>query len=260
MSFPALGQAINFKHYADGTKMRQVDKAILMYITYRYNDEIGYAWAGIERIADDCCTSKPTLLESLKRLGDGGLIEVVATRNAIGGRSNNRYYLPWFKAGGDRPEVPSLSKEPLQPEVKPASAASSKEIGSTIKEDKDTIKTQSPKGDSSGCLSLTAQRVLEAHRDAYGRSKRLQPNPTLAARLETACTEYGEDALKKAVEWAALKEIPFPNLIASIRGAKKWAEESKGGDNGRANEGGSRSTQDCTARSTEPSPFAAWDD
>jgi len=74
-----------------------VPKSVLICICDRYNDEFGYAWPSVKRIATDTGWSVRTVANAISYLKDEGLIE---TRRQYYLRDHtkgpNRYYLPRF--------------------------------------------------------------------------------------------------------------------------------------------------------------------
>lgn len=71
------------------------NKSILMYICDRYNDEFGYAWPSIVRIAEDTGWSVRTVTRSLAWLESRSYITCHRQFYAVNGSpASNRYYLP----------------------------------------------------------------------------------------------------------------------------------------------------------------------
>lgn len=94
--------------WAKNQQLSGVDKSILLCIADRFNDERGYAWPSISRIAADTGWSSRTVSSSIARLKQAGLVETrrqYFSRDASPGP--NRYYLP------------SLSPAPTTPAVFP---------------------------------------------------------------------------------------------------------------------------------------------
>jgi hypothetical protein len=72
-----------------------VDKAVLMYICDRYNENFGYAWPSISRISRDTGWSTATIDRSLRRLERRNYIATYHQFYTFdGATASNRYYLP----------------------------------------------------------------------------------------------------------------------------------------------------------------------
>ena len=71
-----------------------VQKSVLMYLANRYNEELGYAFPSIARIAKETCWSKSAVENALKGLKASGLIQTNKQYSpSDGSYSSNRYYL-----------------------------------------------------------------------------------------------------------------------------------------------------------------------
>ena len=71
-----------------------VQKSVLMYLANRYNEQLGYAFPSIARIARETCWSKSAVENALKGLKASGLIQTNKQYSPHDGSySSNRYYL-----------------------------------------------------------------------------------------------------------------------------------------------------------------------
>ena len=71
-----------------------VQKSVLMYLANRYNEQLGYAFPSIARIAKETCWSKSAVENALKGLKASGLIQTNKQYSpSDGSYSSNRYYL-----------------------------------------------------------------------------------------------------------------------------------------------------------------------
>lgn len=92
---PVSIDAINWCR--DERGVRGPNKAVLHSICDRYNDEYGYAWPTISRIAKDSGWSDRTVSRCLRWLESRGYIATYRQFYAHDGSpASNRYYLPVF--------------------------------------------------------------------------------------------------------------------------------------------------------------------
>lgn len=207
--------------------------------------------------------NRTNVMNALESLEQRGLITITRATEEDGQAAVNVYAIRWRQSVIDRSTAAVLGSTGAVPGGSTATVpGGSTGAVPTINSKRQT--DTSAKADTNGVgLSLTAQRVLEAHRAAYGRAKPIAPNPTLAARLEKACVESGEDALKKAMIWAAEKMIPFGEIIKAINGAKTIAAGNGGNGNGGNGDGAgihSDRVGGSRPREERANPFARWDD
>ncbi len=88
-------KAMNWCRELDGLSGTQ--KSILMHICDRYNDEFGYAWPSISRMARDTGWGDRTITRALRSLETRKLIASYRQFYAHDGSpASNRYYLPSF--------------------------------------------------------------------------------------------------------------------------------------------------------------------
>lgn len=84
----------------DGTML-----AVLFYLAFRHDDDIGRAWPGLARIATDLSMTKGRVYDAIQRLKDAELVTVNPGRS----RSSNEYAFPWLAPRSGRPDYESLS-------------------------------------------------------------------------------------------------------------------------------------------------------
>jgi hypothetical protein len=90
-------KAMNWCRELNGLSGTQ--KSILMHICDRYNDEFGYAWPSISRMARDTGWGDRTITRTLRSLESRNLIACFRQFYAHDGSpASNRYYLPCFGA------------------------------------------------------------------------------------------------------------------------------------------------------------------
>lgn len=80
-----------------------VPKSVLMCICDRYNDDYGYAWPSIRRIATDTGWSVRTVAKALNYLKEEGLLE-----------TRRQYYLRDHSKGPNRYYIPQLGPVPQE--------------------------------------------------------------------------------------------------------------------------------------------------
>ena len=88
MSFEALGWAIKQQ------KLSGAEKAVLLMLAYRENPDPPHGcFPSLNRIAEDLCITKSTVIRAIKGLVDKGLVRVKATRDSDGRSLVNHYLL-----------------------------------------------------------------------------------------------------------------------------------------------------------------------
>lgn len=201
-------------------------------------------------------TNRTTIMSALRSLSQRGLIVIHTVKNEDGGNAANVYSLRWRDPSTANVLPPSTpSALPLVRQAYPQETVDKKQS--------EQSSLPQPGGGAKIALSFAAHRVLNEHRNAYGLPRPIKVNPTVAARLEQAIQDYGEDVLKKAVNWMAEKNIAKGELITAIRAAKTIAAgngNGNGGGNERVYERGRDSTKSDSSQTEKRNPFAAWDD
>ena len=71
-------------------------KAVLFMLAYRYNDQRGDCFPGIQRIANDAGLSRDTIMRALTKLVEADLVTIEKRGGDGSGRLTNIYHLPAF--------------------------------------------------------------------------------------------------------------------------------------------------------------------
>lgn len=83
------------KTFGKRSGLKGPEKAVLLWICDYYNEEQHRAWPSIERLANDTCYNRTTVMRAIRSLEDHGLVVSEPWRNAsTGAPLTTRYCLP----------------------------------------------------------------------------------------------------------------------------------------------------------------------
>jgi Helix-turn-helix domain len=91
MSWSATAYVKKLKAAPDGTPLTKGQKLLLFVLADYHNEERGYAWASLTRIATESLLSRSGVIRAIKTLQIKGILHIIRDLNASKTRVTNRY-------------------------------------------------------------------------------------------------------------------------------------------------------------------------
>ena len=119
MSLHASAWAKAVTHSPEGEALTRSEKLVLMVISDYHNNESGYAWPSMPRLAREAIMSERHARTITQALEKKGLLRIERMRREDGLNFNNRYFLPPLEASAPLAPVPAnvVTKAPTATEI-----------------------------------------------------------------------------------------------------------------------------------------------